>query len=792
MIRNYFKTAIRNLWKDKQHAFINIVGLSLGMMVAIFIMAYVYHEVKVDQKIENAEQISRVYRQWGESKMLINPTPLAAAIREEIDGAVSATTFRYMDEALMVVAQQSHFVNKVAIADSAFFEVFNWSFIHGESASAFDQINTIVLTRSMAEKLFNTSQAIGKTLRFNDELLCTVSGVVEPFAGESHLNFSMIANIDVGQTSWSGAAGMVYLQKNPSTDIGSLEAQITQMANNYVRMHYQEDGERVEESDLPEWKLQPLADVHLYSGNMRGNFFPGGDIRQVRLLSGLALIVLLLAGINYVNLATARSGKRIKEVGLRKVMGATRTQIRMQFLVESVLQSLLALLFAVGMAEACMPVFNKLVDRGLSLLSVLDTPFPLYLLLLALATGLLSGLYPAFYLEQQQPVHTIKGQTNAGREKSYFRKALVVFQFTLSAALVTFIAIIWQQMQYITSQELGFSGDQVVVAEINTEEGMARVQQRKVALEALPGVVSVSQMARVPGDYIPDYGLELENREERISAMMFFVDENFDQVLDIQLTDGRFFDRAIPSDSAAAFVVNEAFVRAFGGAAALGKRLRFPYEGEKFGEIVGVVKDFHYNSLEQAVGPAVLSMRSDLSWMGKVAMKLDGQQIGTSIGALEAFWKQVEPAHPLRYDFLDAHFSQQYERFYRLQETVFYTSLLSIIVAILGLFGLASFMAEQRTKEISVRKVLGASVRQLTSLLVGAHIRLVLIAGLIAVPLAFYLAHRWLQNFAHHIELGPWPFLLVLAGILLLAILTVGIKAIRVAIANPADHLKYE
>ncbi|MCG8330663.1 MAG: ABC transporter permease [Chitinophagales bacterium] len=792
MIRNYLKIAFRNLLKDKQHALINIVGLSLGMMVAILIMAYIYHEVKVDQSLPDKEEVGRVYRQWEKAKSLIIPSPLAPALRNEIDAIESATNIGYAREGLVVIDNQSQYIQDVAVADSAFFSVFRWAFKYGNREQAFEQLNSVVLSTATAERLFGDTNPIGKTLKYNDEVLCKVTGVLEPFEGESHLDYQMIAYIPMHSSSWTGASGLVYVRKLATSDTEDIESSMTAMANAYVRQEYLDDGEKIDEKRLPEWKIQPLQDIHLYSAQMKWNAYRGGDIRQIRMLSGLALIVLLLAGINYVNLATARSSRRSREVGMRKVMGASRVQVRSQFLAESLLQAFIALILAATLAELMMPIFNQLVDRDLSLLLILASPFPFYLLLLALATGFLSGIYPAIFLERQQPVHTIQGKSYKGKHTSTFRKALVVFQFTLSTALVIFIVIIWQQMEYITNQELGFNGDQVLVAEINTEDGMERLSRQKDAILQLPGVQSVSNVSGVPGDFSPDYGMELEGREENISAMMFFVDEGFDEVLQLEVTDGRFFDKMHPSDSIESFIVNESFVEAFGLDNPLEKRIRFPYEEESFGNIVGVVKDFHYRSLDSKIQPAIMSMRTDIGWLAQVAVRLDGQQIAASIHAIEGFWKQVEPQHPVKYHFLDEHFAQQYSNYYQLQKTVLYTSLLSILVAILGLFGLASFMAEQRTKEISVRKVLGASVQQLAALLVNAHLRLIFIAGLIAIPIAYFLANRWLQNFAARIELGVLPFILVLSGILVLAILTVGFKAIRVALANPAEHLKVE
>ena len=792
MIKNYLKAALRNIWKDKLHAFINITGLSLGMMVAILILAYTQYEMQVDHSIPEHEQISRVYRQWEKSKMLVNPQPLAGALREELDAVASATNLQTVGEQLILVEDESFTIENVLVADAAFFDVFEWPFDHGKRENAFDQLNTIVLSQRVAQRLFGTDNPLGQLINFNNETLCKVTGVLTPFEGDTHLDFDMIVHIKGWDSSWTGAAGVVYVRHSPNTGIADIENGIAQVANKYIKQDYLASGKKEDEIRLPEWKLQPMDKVHLYSYDIRANFFPGGDIRQVRLLAGLALLVLLLAGINYVNLATARSGKRTKEVGMRKVLGASRGQLRTQFFVESILQAFVAMVIAVVLAELLIPFFNQLIDRDLSLLSFVNTPFPLYLLLLALTTGLLAGVYPALVLERLKPIFTIQGNALKGRSGSTFRKGLVIFQFTLSTALIIFIAVVWQQLQYLYTQELGFNGEQVIVVDIHSEEGVEKIKTKKDILLEVPGIKSVSNLDRVPGDFIPDYSMDLETEEEEISAMLMFSDENFAEVLELEVIDGRFFDKQHPTDSTASFVVNQSFVDAFGLNPAIGKRIRFPYEGESYGQIIGVVKDFHYNSLEREVNPAVISMRDDIGWLGKVAVKFDSKDVASVLSGIENFWKDFEPIHPFKYTFLDDHFVAQYDRYLRLQKTIFYASIISILVALLGLFGLASFMAEQRTKEISIRKILGASVQQLVYLLVNSLLRLVLVAGLLSFPIAFYFANKWLQNFAFKISLGPVLFVFVLVGILLLALLTVGVKALVVAQDDPVKHLKQE
>jgi putative ABC transport system permease protein len=491
------------------------------------------------------------------------------------------------------------------------------------------------------------------------------------------------------------------------------------------------------------------------------------------------------------NLSTAQAAQRAKEVGVRKVTGATSKQLITQFLTESILQSLLALPLAALLAFLFLPAFNVVTNRDLALGWAQWSAIGGYLLALVLVLGLVSGSYPAFFLSAYKPTDVLKGKWLRRTQGASLRRFLVVAQFSMAIAVAILMTFIYQQVQYMQNQELGFQAAQVLVIPLHTTDASQRIGAVKSQLMQNPNIASVTYTTSLPGKGMSDYGFQIEGVDKDPSVNIYFTEPDFIKTLDLKMAQGRFFSYDHPSDTSGVFVVNEAFVKKYNIASPIGHRMRFP--NQPYGTIIGVIKDFHYKSLQSAIEPLVLY--GNVKYHGGAnyaAIRLATKDIRSTVDAVAQAWKKVEPAHPMQYTFLDEDFAGLYDIHTRLGQTLLYATLLTIFIALLGLFGLASFMAEQRVKEIGVRKVLGATVSQIVLLLGKDFLKLVLIAGLVAVPLALWLTHKWLANFAYQIKVSPTPFLLTILLSLLVAALTVSGRAIKAALINPVKSLRSE
>ncbi|MEM6842543.1 MAG: ABC transporter permease [Bacteroidota bacterium] len=797
MLKNYLSIALRNFLKQKTFTLLNVGGLAIALTAATLALVFIQHELSYDRWLTNQENIYRVYREWDPGRgTLYTPHVLSETLREEFPEIVSAVPINEGNDLLVSTEEKPEdgiYVETMALADSTFLKVLPLPLKYGNAENALQNQHSMLISESLAKQFYGDDNPVGKVLRFNDQDDYLITGVMAELLGNTHFDVDLVGrDTSYFYSSWTGNNPATYVSLHPETDVAQLEKKITESINPRLKKELESMGSVWEK--FPEWKLQPVSDAHLNAtAQLSGPFaIEAGGIRRVYIIGIVGLLVLIVASINYMNLATAQAARRAREVGVRKVNGASRQQLIFQFLSEAVLQCLVALPIAIFLAELALPAFEQITNRDLSL-GLVELGFIIPLLLgLVLLLGVLSGSYPAFFLAAYRPTEVLKGKWLRHDKGKLLRQGMVVVQFAGAIVAAVVMTFIYRQVQYMQDQELGFQSEQVMVIKANTQDTYQKIQSLRDRLLQNPQVKSVTASVSMPGGSYPDNGLHIGGVEQSHSENIFFTDAYYTEALDLEVIEGRFLS---PADTTPrSFVVNEAFVKEFDIAESIGHPLNFSWVKEP-GQIVGVVKDFHYSGLGQRIKPLVFSgaipqMRS--GWVNHVAVRLSTSDLRSTISEVEKFWKQIEPAHPIRYSFLDDDFAQLYADQERLGQTLLWATLLTLFVALLGLFGLAAYMAEQRTKEVGVRKVLGATIPQIVTLLSTDFLKIVLIAGVVAVPVAFWLAQQWLSDFAYRTPISALPFVLAIIGALLTAVVTVGSRAIRAARANPAESLRSE
>ncbi len=796
MLKNYVKIALRNVARHPGYSFINVFGLALGMAACLLILLFVQDELSYDRFHANAERIHRVVpgpKADGQPSNANGAFSWAPTLKEDFSEIEHAVRFRKMGwgEKRVVARGDQRFAEEhFFFADSTVFDVFTFPFVAGDPAGALDEPNTLVLTETMAAKYFGKEAPLGQVLQidayndgqFNDY---RVTGVLADVPANSHLQFDLLASFSsqTGQTEgWGFDPVFTYILLHKGADAAAVDARLPA----FMERHAPDRWYGLH--------LQPLTDVRLRS-DVRAELQPGGDIAYVYLFSAIAVFVLLLACINFMNLATARSAGRAKEVGVRKVLGAARGQLLRQFLGEAVLLSLGAAALALALAALLLPLLNAVADKSMGLGDLGVLPLLSGVLGLALLVGLLSGSYPAFFLSAFRPAGVLKGTGGeAGSGAARLRRGLVVFQFAVTIVLLACTAVVYQQMDFVRSKNLGFSRDQVVVLPLN-DEIRQRYDAFRSALREGPGVFEATATEQVPGRAGNGGGYLIEGLDEEDGFTRLFVNETFAETYGIEMAAGRSFSTTRPTDAQQAYVVNEAFVREMGWASpeeAIGKQMQLlGWDERAAGHIIGVAKDFHLFSFRNGVPSTVLNVMP-LPYLNFFSVRLNPAEARAALTHLEQTWAAFAPSYPFDFYFIDDDFAKLHEADARLGQVFQSFAFLALLVACLGLFGLAAFTAERRTKEIGIRKVLGASVPGVVALLSKEFANLVIVAFVVAVPVAYYAMSRWLENFAFRVELSWSLFLLAGLAALLIALLTVSYQAIRAALADPVDALRYE
>ena len=814
MIRNYFKIAWRSLMKNKTFSIINIFGLSIGLTCCLLIALYLNFELGYDKHHPDANRIYQVgttFIREGEEHMMPNtPAPMGAMMQQEfpeIEESVRLLGLFGEDKTLIRYSPQnnaatSFYENKGFLTDPGFFRFFNYDFVEGDPQHALDNPNTVVLSDEIANKLFGRQSALNKVIHIssstNGENEVVVTGVFKPSSKPSHINGRFFMAFKGGAMEQYAKRSnnlafnnmfFTYLKLKPGTSAGQLEAKFPAFIKKYA-------GEDLKAAGFYKKQfLTALPEIHL-SPKLKDNVTQSGSITYLYILGSIALFALLIACINFMNLSTARSSKRSAEVGIRKVLGANKGSLISQFLGESLLMSLIAFIFALAFTIALLPLFSSVSGRELYL-SLQDHSWIIAgFLILSVITGLLAGIYPAFYLSSFKPILVLKSRFSNSLAAVSVRKGLVVFQFFISAVLIISSVVISKQMSYMRSKDLGFSKDQEIIVPLRSRTAKATYTSLKTSLTQLPGIASVGASAYYPGIFNPsDMGLYKQGDNVNNSQITRYnnVDENFIQTLDIKLLAGRYFSRDFPGDTANAIILNEEAVRKIGLGKpedAVGKTIYTGSQAEPV-MIVGVVKDFHFQDLHLPIAPFGFGLKANNDY-NYLLVHAHSKDLAATLAEIRRAWQKLNPSEPFEYNFLDEEFQKNYQAQDRLAAIVKYFTLIAILISCLGLFGLAAFSAEQRTKEIGIRKVLGASVSNLVVLISKDFILLVALALLLASPLAWWIMNKWLGDFAYRTSISWTVFALSGFTACFIAFVTVSTQAIKAAISNPVKSLRTE
>jgi len=807
MFKNYFKIAFRNLSRNKTFSAINIFGLAIGIATCLIIMLFVNNELSYDRYNKKADRMVRVYFegnvQGEKMKESTVMPPVAQTLKADFPEVEEAARLRYYGTPKLLYGDKTFREDAFAFVDSNFFQVFTLPLIEGDAKTALLEPNTIVITKALAHKYFGNEDPMGKVIAFKDgkNAACKVTGVIDKVPLNSHFHFEIFASMaslpEAKEPTWMSSNFYTYLVLADGYDYKKLDAKLPQVVEKYMgpqmlhAMGMTLAEFRKKGSDIS-FHLQPLTDIHLHS-DFSGDLSAPGDIHYVYIFAAIALFMLLIACINFMNLSTAGASRRSREVGIRKVLGSVKMQLVKQFLTESIVITTVALILAVVFMYVALPAFNNLARQNLSF-SFSEHPFIIPgLILFILFVGIVAGSYPAFYLSSFNPVSVLKGKFVSGKKNIQLRSGLVVFQFFISIILIVSTTVVYKQLSFIQHKKLGYDKDQVMILPDTYMLGKNQEVFRQQLLND-PRVVSVSNSGYLPAGPSDNNNFFVSAEEEPnrlVKTLRYDVDENYTSTLGIQMLTGRNFSKEFKTDSSAA-IINETAANALGWREkSVGHNmLTSDNRGQKITyHIIGIVKDFHFRSLHERISPLVMVLSPDA---GTLIVKLKTKDIAGLTATLKKRWTAFGAEEPLSYSFLDERFNNTYSSEQNTGKILGIFAGLTIFVACLGLFGLATFTAEQRTKEIGIRKVLGATITGIVSLLSKDFLKLVLIAFIIASPVAWFIMNKWLQDFAYRIDISWWVF--VLAALLAIAItlITVSFRAIKSALANPVKSLRTE
>jgi putative ABC transport system permease protein len=785
MFKNSFKIAWRNLFKNRLHSIINIIGLTVGLTAVLSIAIYLQHELSYDNFHKKKEQVYRIgieaFRQG--NKLSAGATftpPIGPDMKSELAGIKNYTRYRTPREAYLSVDKNAIKAKEVIYADSTFFELFSFPILEGAAESALVAPYSIVLSQQTAQQLFGGEQALGRFIKLdNDEALQVTAIIADPPAN-SHISFNALVSFSTlykdkrNHMGWTGGEQyMTYVELENKVSISDIERQLPDFMWRHINKKYASHNIRLDAS------LQPLSDIHLhhnyYSESLRSNIY---------VLGALTLLVLLIACINFINMTTARAGRRGKEVGVRKVLGANRASLGGQFLLEAFMLTGIAFMMSMFLLEAILPLLPSIFGKALQVPTLFKWTSIGGLFLLFIIVGLGAGSYPAFYMTNLDTLKTLKGM-QIGSRKSSLRNGLVVFQFFISIVLIVSVLVVSEQVEFMQTKHLGFEKENILVVPLHGEAVQSKVKTLKATLKQRSQIINVAACSEAPGNGFAQNGYLPEGITESMLIKVVDVDDDYFDLFGLELLEGRSLSVEKPADKQA-YIINEALAKTLNWESPLGKKIK--RNGEK--EVVGLVKDFNYASLHQPIEPLIITNQPWNNHFDYLTIKLAAGNVSEGIAACEAVWDEIVPNQALDYWFLDDELQQIYQSEQQLQEAFFWFAALSIFIAMMGILGLTSFMVEQRKKEIGIRKVLGASLVSIISTLSKDFLKLVGIAFFIAAPIAYYLMNEWLMDYTYRIELQSWFFIMAGIGATLLAALTVGIQSFKAASANPVESLK--
>jgi len=808
MFKNYIKTAIRNIARQKGYVFINILGLAIGIAASMLIASYVISELSYDQHHEKKDRIYRVYLDGNinnqEIKGAWTAIPLAFTAKDKFPEIEEAVRIDTWDETIIKHKERSFVEDAFIMADSTFFNVFTAPLIKGNPRTALAKPNTVVISESTAKKIFGDESPMGKSLKVgNYEEYFEITGVMEDMPETSHFDCNMIGSFVTSNRSnngnWLSNNIATYFLLSENASMEQVESKFPGLLREYAGPVLEEFlglnfDEFLAKGNKYAYHLQPLQEIHL-NPDIGGEMKPTHDKKYIYIFSVVALMLIVIAVINYMNLSTARASNRTKEVGLRKVVGGTKQMLVTQFLVESVIMSFMALILAVILVQVSLPYFNNLINTQLIFDYLQEWYYIPVLVLLAIMIGLLAGSYPAFYLSSFNPKSILSGELKSGMKNKRIRSVLVVSQFIISAALILGTIVISRQTNYMLNKDLGFEKSQLLV--IRRISVLAdQIETFKNEVNKIPGVLNSSHSTMVPGHTNNNNAQQLESqpKDETFVFETNWADEDFIDVYNINIDRGRYFKKDITSDDNVC-VINQKALKDYPIEDVFSERIYSPVnteEGLKPYKIVGVVSDFHVQSLHQKISPYLILPKTEDTRWGYFSVKLSGENIPETMREVESTWKEFANNDPMLYFFMDNEYENLYEEEQRSSTLSVGFAILSIFIASLGLFGLTSFTTEQRTKEIGIRKAMGSSITNIVLLIAKETVRLIIISLIISIPIAYYFLANWLNNYPYRIDLSPFDFLYTLVIILIIAFITISYQTIRAARKNPAYSLRDE
>ena len=797
MLKNYFKTAIRNLFRNKTYAVITISGIAIGLTAFWLITLYIADELSFDRYHKNADRIVRVaqHTRWdgGDIHQATTSVPFAPALKAEYPEIQEATRILSEGGGIIRYNNKTITADDILFADANIFNVFTYPVLYGDHHTALAKPQTIVLTESLAKKLFgDPQQALNQTVYFENNFPNLVTGVISDVPENSHMRFSALRSLPHNFSGdWQNFNSYTYLLLKQGTDYKPLQAKLPQFAAKTIQKLMGVDDYRME--------LQPLKSIHLKS-NLQVEMSANGSMSRIYIFIAIAALILIIAVINYMNLSTARSSVRIREVGVRKVLGSGRGHLIGMFITEALAMTFAATLIAFFLVSLLLPWFNTLADKNLMVWRFGTFNTLLTLAGFALFTGVISGSYPAFFLSRFRTIPALKGQLGNLSANILFRKSLVVFQFVITVVMIIGSLVIYRQLQYTAKKDLGFNKDQVLTFHIHDGSVRSQVASIKKQLLQNPLVLNAAVAGNPIGNNnLGSHGFIFEKGDGSFSsatklAQELMVDADYIPTLDIKLLQGRNFSSSNEADKYGSALVNETLMKDLGWKDAIGKRIRFTYGEGETGErtVVGVIKDFHTYSLQHKVEPMVLLMPPAASMEDNLYVKINTSKTTEALAFVEKVYKQFDKSNPVEFNFLDQNFARQYGAEQKQGQLSLIFTVLAIFIACLGLFGLTAFTAQQKIKEIGIRKVLGATVASITLMLSRDFVKLVCLSILVAAPIAWYAMNKWLEDFVYRINIGWSVF--VIAGLvaMFIALFTVSFHAIKAAVANPIKSLRTE
>jgi len=790
MLKNYLKVAIRSLKRQPAYTALNIVGLTVGIASSLLILLYIFYETSFDNYHEKGDRIYRISSNISEPdnafKWAVTQLPLGHTLKNDYPDEVEQYV-RFIPNGRTRLEKDlvNYFEEDVYFADSTVFQVFDFDFVNGNKETALNAPNNMVLNETMAKKIFKGEDPIGQTLKTDNNRTYQITGVFKDMPSNSHIMINAMVSaqtiIPAGVGNWGGFNIFTYVLMQPNVTTADFQPKLNEILEKHVDVIFQRMGIEVQ------YEMLAIQDIHLTS-EFDGEPVPPGDIDYVYIFSAVALFLILIACINYMNLATARSAKRSMEVGIRKVMGANRGGLIGQFLTESIVITIISMALSIAVLFIMVPIMNTTLGTNLDIASLGEPKIIMSLIAIMLVTGVLGGAYPAFFLSSFRPVVVMKSGGNSSGK--FLRITLVTLQFAISIFMLIGTMVIYNQMQYVQNKDLGFDKEQVMQIQLNNRQARQQWPVLKNVLLQNSIISSVATGSTTPGNGYGKQIYMIENAEgvmEEKGIDNYRIDYDYFPTLGIEFQEGRNFSLDYPSDTARAVIVNEAMVERMGWADPIGRKVRAPQDSIP-SLVVGVVKDFHQISLYDPIAPLMfLPGRNN----GSAMVRISGD-VSTGIDNIRTAWNDIFPTIPFEFTFLDENFMEQYETDQLRGKLFLGFSFMTILIACLGLLGLASYTAEQRAKEISIRKVLGANTQGLINLLVRDFVRLVIIAAVPASIGAWFFGNTWLESFEYHTTIGVLVFIIVIIATVAVTILTTGYHAMKSATANPAERLKYE